>query len=170
MHSLPLIDDQSVSTEINIHTILTGRPFEDSFENPQWRKVKQMQPLWFCLLSGRKFEDIFENAQWRRTQQMQSMWVCILRRRPFEHSFKNTQWRKVKQMQPVWLCILWFRFLGGVTVFPWNINERWHQRLREPSEPLDLKILRALQQVSHWARKDPLRWATEVETSHWGGS
>ena len=150
--------------------LFSGKPFEDTLENAQWRKVQQMQPMRLCLYWGRPFEGTFENAHRRKVKQMQSMWLCILTGWQFEDTFEDTQWRKVKQMQPVGLCILWFHFLGGVTVFPWNINERWHQRLREPSEPLDLKILRALQQVGHWARKDPLRWATEVETSHWGGS
>ena len=25
--------------------ILSSKPFEETFENPQWRKVKQMQPV-----------------------------------------------------------------------------------------------------------------------------
>ena len=38
----------------------------DSFENAQWRKVKQMQPMWLCILSGRRFVEAFENTQWRK--------------------------------------------------------------------------------------------------------
>ena len=41
----------------------------------QWRKVKQMQPIWLCILWSRPFEDSFDNAQWRKTKQMQSL--CI---------------------------------------------------------------------------------------------
>ena len=37
--------------------------FEETFENAQWRKIKQMQPMRLCLFSGRQFEDTFENAQ-----------------------------------------------------------------------------------------------------------
>ena len=43
--------------------ILSGRQFEDTFQNAQWRKVKQVQPMWLCIFSGRQFEDAFKNAQ-----------------------------------------------------------------------------------------------------------
>ena len=79
--------------------------FENTFDNAQWRKVEQMQPMRLCLFSGRWFDDSFENAQWRKAIQMQPMWLCILSGRRSEETFENTQWRKVKQMQPVWLCI-----------------------------------------------------------------
>ena len=56
-----------------------GRWFEDTFENPQWRKIKQMQPLWLCILWGRKFEDSSENTQWTKVEQMSdSGIVCFL--------------------------------------------------------------------------------------------
>ena len=32
-----------------------------------------MQPMQLCLFSGRSFEDTFENAQWRKIKQMQPM-------------------------------------------------------------------------------------------------
>ena len=86
--------------------IFSCRRFEDTFENAQWRKVKQMQPMWLCILSSRQFEGTFEDAQWRKVKQMQSVWLCINSGRRFEETFENAQWRKVKQMQPVWLCIL----------------------------------------------------------------
>ena len=34
--------------------------------------------MWLCLFSGRQFEDTFENAQWRKDKQMQPTWLCIL--------------------------------------------------------------------------------------------
>ena len=34
--------------------------FEDSFENTQWRKVKQMQSVWLYILRGRQLEKTFE--------------------------------------------------------------------------------------------------------------
>ena len=34
---------------------------------------KQMQRVWLCLFSSRSFDDTFENAQWRKVQQMQPM-------------------------------------------------------------------------------------------------
>ena len=36
----------------------------------RWRNVKQMQPMWLCLFSIRPFEDTFDNAQWRKAKQM----------------------------------------------------------------------------------------------------
>ena len=59
-----------------------------------------------CILWGKQFEDTFENAQWRKNKQLQPMWLCILKCRQFEEAFENTQWWKVKQMQPVWFCNL----------------------------------------------------------------
>ena len=59
-----------------------------------------------CLLTGRPFEETFKNAQWRKVKQMQSMWLCILICRPFGDTFENAQRGKAKQMQPVQLCIL----------------------------------------------------------------
>ena len=61
--------------------------------------------MWLCILSGRQFEETHENAQWEKLKQMQPMWLCILSDRPFEETHENAQWRKVKQMQPMWLCI-----------------------------------------------------------------
>ena len=71
----------------------------------QWRKVKQMQPMWQCILSDRPFENTFDNTQWRKAKQVQSMWILILFYKRFEDPFQNKQWRKVKQMQPMWFCI-----------------------------------------------------------------
>ena len=34
---------------------------------------KSMQPMWLCLFSGRQFEETFENSQWGKDQQMQPM-------------------------------------------------------------------------------------------------
>ena len=46
-----------------------SRQFEEAFENAQWRKIKQMQPMWLCIPSGRRFEDTFEKTQWRKVKQ-----------------------------------------------------------------------------------------------------
>ena len=62
--------------------------------------------MWFCIFSCKQFEGTFENTQWRKVKQMQPMWLFIFSCKQFEGTFENTQWRKVKQMQPVWLCIL----------------------------------------------------------------
>ena len=79
--------------------IVSTGPFEDTFENTQWGKDKQMQPVWLCILSGRQFEETFEKTQWKKVKQMQHVWLCILWGRPIEGTFENSQWRKVKQMQ-----------------------------------------------------------------------
>ena len=60
------------------YTILTGKQFEEPFENAQWRKVKQMQPMWVRLFSGKQFDEAFENTQWREIKQMQPVWLCLL--------------------------------------------------------------------------------------------
>ena len=80
--------------------IYWGKQVKETYENPQWRKDKQMQPMWLCILSGRRFEETFENAQWRKAKQMQPMRLCILWSKQFEETFENAQRRKVKQMLP----------------------------------------------------------------------
>ena len=42
--------------------IRSRRKFEDTFENPQRRKVKQMQPVWLCIHSGKPTGDTHEKA------------------------------------------------------------------------------------------------------------
>ena len=76
---------------------------QETFENAQRRKVKQMQSMWLCIFPGRQFEETFENAQRRKAKRMQPMWLCIFSVRQFEENFENAQWRKVKQMQPMWM-------------------------------------------------------------------
>ena len=87
--------------------IFSGRQFEETFENAQWGKAKQMQPMWLCILSGRPFEVTFEDAQWRKVEQMQPVRLCILSGRQFKDTFEDAQWGKIEQMQPVWICIIW---------------------------------------------------------------
>ena len=52
--------------------------------------------MWLCILSGRQSENTFENTQWRKVKQMQPVWVCILWSSRFKDPFENTRWRKVK--------------------------------------------------------------------------
>ena len=35
---------------------------QETYENTQWRKVKQMQPMRLCILSGKQFKEAFENT------------------------------------------------------------------------------------------------------------
>ena len=88
---------------VTMHLLITD--IEDTFENAQWGKAKQMQSVWLCILSHRKFWNTVENTQWRKAKQMQPMWFCILSGRQFETTFENAQWRKVKQMQAMRLCL-----------------------------------------------------------------
>ena len=37
-----------------------------------------MRSVWLCILSGRKFEETFKNTQWRKVKQMQPVRLCIL--------------------------------------------------------------------------------------------
>ena len=71
--------------------LLSCRPFEDTFENTQWREVKQMQPMWLCLFSGRRFEETFENTQWGKVKQMQPVWLCLLCPKFFEETYEEAQ-------------------------------------------------------------------------------
>ena len=55
--------------------ICIERHFEDTFENPLWRKAKQMQPMWLCVHWGWQFQHPFENAQ--RKHQTNAMSVTL---------------------------------------------------------------------------------------------
>ena len=56
-----------------------------------------MQAMPLCILSGRQFEDTFENSQWRKAKQMQPVQICFLNFKQFEETFEKTQWRKIDQ-------------------------------------------------------------------------
>ena len=73
--------------------------FEETFDKTQWRKVKQVQPVWLCILSCKQFEGTFENAQWRKAKQMQQVWLCLSSYWQFEDSFENAQWRKINKFR-----------------------------------------------------------------------
>ena len=86
--------------------VLSGKQYEDSFENTQRRKTKQMQLMWLCIFTGRPFEDTSESKRRRKVKQMQTMQLCLFSGKRFEDTFENSQWRKVKKMQPMWLYLL----------------------------------------------------------------
>ena len=69
-----------------------------------------MRQMWISICSWKRFEDTFENAQWGKVKQMQPMWLCILSCRPFKDTPENTQRGKIKQMQAVRLCLFWPKF------------------------------------------------------------
>ena len=47
--------------------------------------------MWLCILTDRQFEETYENAQGIKARQMQAMWICIFLCRPFEETFENAQ-------------------------------------------------------------------------------
>ena len=71
--------------------ILLCKRFEGAFENAQWRKAQQMQPVWLCICSRRQFEDTFENAQWKKSNKCnQCQYACSLAGYLRTHIWKNT--------------------------------------------------------------------------------
>ena len=48
--------------------------FEKTFENSQWRKIKQMQPMRLCIFLGRQFEQPFEDTRWIKITKMEPVW------------------------------------------------------------------------------------------------
>ncbi len=34
----------------------------------QWRKAKQMQPMWLCILLCKQFGETFDHTQWKKSQ------------------------------------------------------------------------------------------------------
>ena len=44
-------------------SVIIQLSFEITFENTQWSKVKQMQPIWICIPLSKQFKDTFKNAK-----------------------------------------------------------------------------------------------------------
>ena len=57
----------------------------------QWRKVKQMQPMWLCFVLCKRFEETFENTQWGKVKQMHPVWFCLLSNEFFDETYEETQ-------------------------------------------------------------------------------
>ena len=55
-----------------------------------------MLPMWLCILTDRQFEETYENAQWIKARQMQAMWLMIMHppSKHFEDTFENAQWNQ----------------------------------------------------------------------------
>ena len=77
--------------------IVLCKSFDNTYENPQCPKGKEMQPMWLCNLTWRRFKETFENTQWRKTKQVQPLWLCILSCRGFEKTFDNAQWKNLSK-------------------------------------------------------------------------
>ena len=74
-----------------------GRQFEDTFENTQRRKIKQMHSVWLCLLWPKFFEETREEAQIsveRRKvticHREQTLW-CIKAKQIFRVKIRNNE-------------------------------------------------------------------------------
>jgi len=50
-----------------------------------------MQPVKICLFWSKQLEETFEDTQWRKVKQMQPMWLCIFSGSQFEGPSKETQ-------------------------------------------------------------------------------
>ena len=81
---------------------------DSQFENTQKRKLQQMQSMWLCILTGRTFEEKFENTEQTSATTLsnlssrQKRWnnLNIPTCRRFEDMFEITQSNK-----PIWLLI-----------------------------------------------------------------
>ena len=102
----------NAQTNATIH-----RQFEDKFENEQWRKAKQMRPMWFFILWGRQFEATFKNAQWRKIKQMQPVWLCLLCPMFFEETYEEAQSENLKVAQT---------YLPTTNPLPWVVEVFTH--------------------------------------------
>ena len=45
-----------------------------------------MQPMWLCMHWSKCIEDTFDNAQWRKAKQLPPMWLCLFSGRRFEET------------------------------------------------------------------------------------
>ena len=122
--------------------LFLGREFEGTFENAQWRKVKQMQPMWLYLFSGTEFEGSFENAQWRKVKQMQRMrlWILnksktnatnvtlpLLRQAIWGHIWKRTVEKSQINAANVTLPLLWHVIMRRHLKTHWRkVKLKWH--------------------------------------------
>ena len=82
--------EKGQTNAISVITHLLRQAIWGNTWKTQWRKVKQMQPVWICILLCKLFEETFENTRWRKVKQMQTVWLCILSGKPFEKTFENT--------------------------------------------------------------------------------
>ena len=81
-----------------------------------------------------------------------------------KHSFKKLNFKENRQFDTFYMeCMAWSAH--NFQMSNCNLFESWSQRLCVPSEPLGLKIVRALEQASLRVRKAPLTWASELEMS-----
>ena len=79
-------------------------------------KIKQLQLVWLCIFSCRPFEDTFENPHWRKAKQMQpsvpnsSDELIFVKRRALDGPFldKNTGFRRAHRRAKFMFLIFFF--------------------------------------------------------------
>ena len=64
--------------------ILTGRWFEETFENAQWSKML------LCILTSRRFEEAFENTVEKSQTNVTSVIMPLFEKAIWEHIWKRT--------------------------------------------------------------------------------
>ena len=97
--------------------LVSSKQFEDTFKNAQWRKVKQMRPMWLWML----VEDTFENTQWRKFKQMSGGEMYYNHLRQFMGTF--IFWSKL-----YWTGFeKWLKIVGKITQFSGQMlqNSYW---------------------------------------------
>ena len=58
-----------------------------------------MRPVWLCISLRKRFEDTFENAQWRKVKQMQPVRLCFLSDKQFKEAYENTHKEDAKEVK-----------------------------------------------------------------------
>ena len=106
--------------------ILTGRWFEETFENAQWSKML------LCILTSRRFEEAFENtvekSQTNVTSAIMPIFFCFVFLF-WEVNLRTHLKTQVKQMQPVLLWIISCRQFKETLKNVWTLL-RWRKRVQ----------------------------------------
>ena len=144
--------------------------------NAMWKQCMKGSKKWHLKLA---LEHLWERKKWKfqnsfsAVNASESKLVHISLLPSVEHFTvkRNIPLNKknFKKKSSIWYILhVMYGMVGSwFSISNCNLFESWSQRLREPSEPLGLGFVRALEQVSLWVRKAPLMWASELEMSLW---
>ena len=83
---------QTNATSVTMHP-LRQVVWGDIWEHTVEKKtiLLKVQPVWICLFWSKQLEETFEDTQWRKVKQMQPMWLCIFSGSQFEGPSEETQ-------------------------------------------------------------------------------
>ena len=95
--------------------IFLYKPFEETSENAQWRKVKQMQPMWLRVFSCKQFEEAFENAQWKKVKEI--MKLCLFSGGQFVDILKT---KNIMEQRERWKNHQWWFYVCMWSRKMWN--------------------------------------------------